>query len=1534
MGSLGLPLLILCLAILNDGAEEEHKYEWMPYDGWYNNLAHPDWGAAETQLFRRVPPAYSDGVYEPSGKHRPNPIEISSAVFNGSTGLGSYRNRTALLVFFGQQVVEEILDAQRPGCPPEYFNIPIPKDHPDFEPEKAGAIPLLRSRHDFNTGYSPNAPRQQLNEISAWIDGTLMYGANKAWTDALRSLKDGLLKALNDTDSKAPYFPERNSIRLPMANPPPPRDHVLKPIKRFYMLGNPRGNENPFLLTFGILWFRYHNFRARQLKANHPDWNDERLFNEARKWVIAVHQKLVLYDWLPSWLNITRSDYPYKGYNPTVNPGIAAEFQSAAMRFGHTLVPPGVFRRTPDCKFYQTTEATHFKGQLALRTCNTYWNPQEGVDEHDIDALLLGMASQIAEREDMIITPDLRGNVFGPLEFSRRDLMAVNIQRARDHGLPDYNTVRQYYNLPKREKWEDINPELYARDPGIFERLRKVYNDDINNLDLWPAGMMETGPGGPGETFRTIIFDQFRRIRDGDRFWFENYKLNGLFTEEEVAEIHNVTIRDIILAVTNIPDNETLQQNPFFANDLWCPQPFQLSADNLTHLEACTKRQYFEYFSGSEVSYAVSLALLFGTIFICIGALFLMARLHKKRVLRTMDSLRTEEKCLSDDGTKSASEWLGQKTGEREIKINFHQNKQIIVKNGTGNILLRTIDIKHLTKENDNVRVALSADKGMKMISIKIPREYDLVLRFSNDLDKNTFYEEFRKFITSNGLQNEAPRIQTEKAIKTESFTKDKRQEILNSFFRAIFAHAFKYDLDSDEDLNREVAKDVISCELTKFEFSEALALKPTSLFVENMFKIVDKDDNGFISFREFLDMIVIFSKGSADDKAKLMFDMYDLDGSGNLSKEEFKIMIKSMMELAHDQLTDQQVTNLISAMFKDKNLAGKDQISFQDFNKILKDYKEDLQYAQLQLKVDGAPQNIGAREAGITRARKTVLQAYTNANDERLSSKKTQFSKLKEVGEGVSIENKLPKGTLQKTLMSFKRFCETYRLHIFWCSLYTLVLIGIFIERAYYYSIEREHGGLRQIAGYGVTVTRGAASAMMFTYSSLLVTMCRNLITKLRETFVHQYVPLDAAISFHKYIAWWALFFTIMHCIGHSINFYHIATQTADDLSCLFRNFFHATDELPKFHYWLYNTITGFTGVLLTLVVFIMYTFAIQYARRHSFRSFWITHHLYSVLFILMIMHGAGRLVQPPFFHYFFLGPAVLFTLDKLVSVSRRKVQIQVTKADILPSEVTHLRVKKPNNFEYKSGQWVRIAHVEKWENEYHPFTLTSAPHEDWLSLHIRSVGPWTMHLRQRYDPNNLKGHKLPPIYLDGPYGEGHQDWYKYEVAILVGGGIGVTPFASILKDLAHRSKGKEKIKCKKVYFIWVTRTQNQFEWLTDIIREVEENDVQDLVSAHIFITQFKEKFDVRTTMLYICERYFQKISSRSLFTGLRSVTHFGRPNFSTFFQQVKDKHNTDVFGVFSCGPPPMTRAVDESCQKINQTDSESLFVHHFENF
>ena len=131
-------------------------------------------------------------------------------------------------------------------------------------------------------------------------------------------------------------------------------------------IGNPRGDENSFLLTFGILWYRVHQYWARRLRANGQpprlSQEDEWLFNRARQFTIATYQHVVIDEWLPQFLprrfsaiNVSSYDYndnpgysayrPRTGYNQAINPQIAHIFQSAAMRWGHTVVTPGIWRR-------------------------------------------------------------------------------------------------------------------------------------------------------------------------------------------------------------------------------------------------------------------------------------------------------------------------------------------------------------------------------------------------------------------------------------------------------------------------------------------------------------------------------------------------------------------------------------------------------------------------------------------------------------------------------------------------------------------------------------------------------------------------------------------------------------------------------------------------------------------------------------------------------------------------------------------------------------------------------------------------------------------------------------------------------------------------------------------------------------------------------------------------------------------------------------------------------------------------------------
>lgn len=192
---------------------------------------------------------------------------------------------------------------------------------------------------------------------------------------------------------------------------------------------------------------------------------------------------------------------------------------------------------------------------------------------------------------------------------------------------------------------------------------------------------------------------------------------------------------------------------------------------------------------------------------------------------------------------------------------------------------------------------------------------------------------------------------------------------------------------------------------------------------------------------------------------------------------------------------------------------------------------------------------------------------------------------------------------------------------------------------------------------------------------------------------------------------------------------------------------------------------------------------------------------------------------------------PAVLFIFDKIISLQTKYLELDVLETELLPSDVTRVKFARPPNFKYLSGQWVRLACTAFRPHEFHSLTLTSAPHQDYLSVHVKAQGPWTWKLRNYFDPNNLDNSQseqqqqqiggsiaeasgkrgifkisrpIAParIRLEGPFGGGNQDWYKYEIAIMVGGGIGVTPYASILNDLVFGTSTNRYsgVACKKV--------------------------------------------------------------------------------------------------------------------------------------
>ncbi|XP_056671998.1 dual oxidase 2 [Monodelphis domestica] len=1519
------------------GAQKSLNISWevQRYDGWFNNLRHHERGSAGSKLQRLVPATYSDGVYQPLEEpYLPNPRTISNFAMKGASGNSSLRNRTVLGVFFGYHVLSEVVSVERPGCPAEFMNIRIPKDDEVFGPNQTGedvVLPFQRSQWDSQTGQSPNNPRDQINEVTSWLDGSAIYGSSHSWSDALRSFSGGKLASGPDPD-----FPKDTQGSLLMWTAPDPSTKQDGP-QGLYAFGAERGNQNPFLQAVGLLWFRYHNFWAQRLAEEHKDWGDEELFQHARKRVIATYQNIVLYEWLPSFVNKTPP--AYEGYKSFLDPSISPEFLAASQQFFSTMVPPGVYMRNASCHFQNITEEDQ-NSAIAIRVCNSYWNRKNpNLDSAEaVDKLLLGMASQISEREDRIVVQDLRDYWPGPGKFSRTDYVASSIQRGRDLGLPSYNQALEALGLETLKNWSTLNPKL---EPNVLEEIATLYNWSLSLLEMLPGGLLASY-GNPAPLFSTIVFDQFVRLRDGDRYWFENTK-NGLFTKEEIAEIQNTSLHDVLVNVTNI-SHDALQSSVFFWHEGDpCPQPQQLTEDILP---PCAPMTVLDYFKGSGPGFGLTIVALFCLPLVSLFIAWVVAHFRGREFKKLQKKEKQNSKKEIPMEVVPAMEWPGPGMRSSPVYLELLPERSLRVLDEQSS-MIRSIQLQPLKQMN----LIQSNNHGCRTLLLKIPKEYDLVLMFNSEEELGTFVQHLRGYCGDWDLDFGLSHMREEDLFK-KAVTKQQREHILETFFRHLFAQVL--DIDQAEagirhsDSSQKV-REALACELSRAEFAESLGLKPQAMFVESMFSLADKDNNGYLSFREFLDILVIFMKGSSEDKSQLMFTMYDLDENGFLSKEEFSTMMRSFIEISNNCLSKAQLAEVVESMFRESGFQDKEELTWEDFHFMLRDHDSELRFTQLCVK--GVPdifkQNISNRVSFINKKRTGGMNTNgveilsSETSDPGSTGTRNRFvKKVTTRAPRLYTEaqrEKLPGSQFSQKLKQFKRFVENYRRHIVCVAIFSAICAGLFAERAYYYAFASPSSGISQTTLVGLIISRGTAASVSFMFSYILLTMCRNLITFLRETFLNRYVPFDAAVDFHRWVAMAALILAILHSAGHVVNVFIFSISPLSVLSCIFPNVFvNNGSQLPqKFYWWFFETVPGMTGVLLLVVLAIMYVFASHHFRRRSFRGFWLTHHLYILLYILLIIHGSYALIQLPRFHIYFLIPALIYGGDKLVSLSRKKVEISVVKAELLPSGVTHLEFQRPHGFEYKSGQWVRIACLSLGTTEYHPFTLTSAPHEDTLSLHIRAVGPWTTRLREIYSlPPGNSCTIYPKLYLDGPFGEGHQEWHKFEVSVLVGGGIGVTPFASILKDLVFKSSVNSQLLCKKIYFIWVTRTQRQFEWLADIIREVEENDLQELVSVHIYITQLAEKFDLRTTMLYICERHFQKVLNRSLFTGLRSITHFGRPPFGPFFSSLQEVHpEVRKIGVFSCGPPGMTKNVEKACQLINRQD-QAHFIHHYENF
>lgn len=531
-------------------------------DGTCNNLDNPTLGAATTAFARLTPPEYEDGVSSLRGDLQarnkflnigpfspPNPSArlISETVVRNITQ--EELPFTHILMQFGQFLDHDLdlspeLEVECDGCTFTEVCSPIRVADLDktFGTGTRNNAECLRFRRslpvcDTNPPLS-FTPREQINDITSFIDGSMIYGSTNEVASRVRAFSSGLLR------SGSPFPKGQDSL-------PVDTDGIVACPNGMdcFLCGDIRCNEHISLTVMHTVWLREHNRCAREMAIVNPHWQDERLYQECRKIVGALIQKIVYFDYLPKVLgpqNFETFIGPYPGYQPSVDPSIPNSFATAAYRYGHSLVRPQFDRL--DSNFRPLAIGP-------LNLVDAFFNPTQFRTSLGTDPILRGLVTENSLRMDEFLNMVLTKKLFQTPLTLGMDLASLNLQRGRDHGLQPYPI------------WRNFCARIFG-DVSEFEnkltlvRFLQLYGS-LDTLDLWIGGIAEDRLPESllGATFACIFGLTFQRVRNGDRFYFER---PGVFQPDQLAEIKKGSLSRVIC--DNSDNVNFIQGDAFLSN--------------------------------------------------------------------------------------------------------------------------------------------------------------------------------------------------------------------------------------------------------------------------------------------------------------------------------------------------------------------------------------------------------------------------------------------------------------------------------------------------------------------------------------------------------------------------------------------------------------------------------------------------------------------------------------------------------------------------------------------------------------------------------------------------------------------------------------------------------------------------------------------------------------------------------------------------------------------------------------------------------
>ncbi|CAA6656856.1 unnamed protein product [Spirodela intermedia] len=517
------------------------------------------------------------------------------------------------------------------------------------------------------------------------------------------------------------------------------------------------------------------------------------------------------------------------------------------------------------------------------------------------------------------------------------------------------------------------------------------------------------------------------------------------------------------------------------------------------------------------------------------------------------------------------------------------------------------------------------------------------------------------------------------------------------------------------------------------------------------------------------------------------------------------------------------------------------------------------------------------------------------------------------------------------------------------------------------------------QVMGHCVCVAKGAAETLKLNMALILLPVCRNTITKLRSTVLSSSSHLTTALTstryggglvhhhLYKIIALGITAGTFTHTVVHMACDFPRLTQSPVFMRALGASFSYKQPTYLA----LLSSATGITGIIMIILMSFSFTLATHSFRRNvvklpsplhylaGFNAFWYAHHLLALVYALLLVHSYFIFLTRVWYQkttwMYLLIPVIAYAGERLVRAFREKqYHVTIVKAAIYPGNALSLHMKKPPGFRYKSGMYLFVKCPDVSPYEWHPFSITSAPGDVNLSIHIRALGDWTTGLRNLFGKvceaqftskktslsrldttviadGEFQETRFPRLLIDGPYGAPAQNYKKYDILLLIGLGIGATPFISILNDLLNNIKSNEPILSNdpdagsrgqerdrhvqdqreipaRAYFYWVTRDQGSFEWFKGVMNDVAECDNNNIIEMHNYLTSVYEEGDARSALIAMIQSLQHAKDGVDVVSGSRIRTHFARPNWRRVFSELANSHRSSRIGVFYCGPPTLT--------------------------